>query len=336
MKKMIIAALAISVACVPLFSGCGSGKVNYTLSEEGGKHYTVSCSGLSSLTGEYEIPAYFGEGEAYAPVTAIAAEGFANTRFSKITVPDTVTEIGTAAFSYCYSLKTVEFADGIKLENFSHGLFANSSALESIKVPSAVKEIDALAFFNCDSLSSVDLGGAEKIGARAFSECAALESVTLPDALVSIGDMAFYRSGLKYVTLPASLADTVTVDADGKETVVRGLGYAAFNSCTSLETVKIENGLKVISSAAFANCTALKEIHFPLSVEEVQGAYYADGVFRYGHAFYGDTALTDVYYDGSEEQWKDIKIETKSVYEGNTTMTNNAILNAVKHYKPDA
>lgn len=334
MKKLtaIISASAVLALCAPALSGCGRGKVNFTLSEEGGRHYIVSCSGLTGLYGEYEIPAYYGEGDDYAPVTVIADEGFSGTRFSKITVPETVTEIGTAAFSFCNSLETVEFADGIKIENFSRGLFGESTALQEIKIPDSVKTLDGLTFKNCTSLSSVTMTGVEVIGVRAFNGCTALESITLPSSLVTIGTMAFYGSGLKSVEIPSSVHDTLTVGSDGKETVEYGLGYASFNNCLSLESVKIGNGIKVIPSGAFGYCLALKEIYIPLSVEEVQGAYYEGLTLRYGHAFYADTALTDVYYEGTEERWKDIKIETKNVYESNMTMDNTALIGAVKHY----
>lgn len=333
MKKLtaIISAIAMLAISAPAFSGCGSGKVNYTLSEEGGKHYIVSCSGFG-LDGEYEIPAYYGEEgtDNYAPVTEIAAEGFASSGFSKITVPETVTEIGVAAFSFCNSLKAVEFNDGIQLEKFSHGLFGESVSLQEIKIPDSVKTLDGLVFKGCKRLSSVIMSGVETIGVRAFEGCTALESIAFPSTLTTIGDRAFFRAGLKSVEIPDSVHDITKTDGD-KETVVKGLGYAAFNYCLKLESAKIGNGVKVISSGAFGYCTALKEVYIPLSVKEVQGAYYEDGAFRCGHAFYGDTALTDVYYDGTAEQWKDIKIETKTVYE-NMTMDNSALVNAAKHY----
>lgn len=339
MKKttaLILASVASLAACASVFSGCGSGKVNYTLSEEGGKHYIVSCSGLSGLSGEYEIPAYYGEGENYAPVTVIANEGFSTTSFRKIKVPETVTEIGVAAFSFCNSLETVEFAEGIKLEKFSHGMFGESRSLKEIKIPDSVTTLEGLVFSGCKRLESVTMNSVETIGFRAFESCTALENISLPSALTTIGAMAFYGSGLKNVEIPASVCDKVMLNSEGKETTVRGLGYASFSNCSKLEKVTIANGLKVISSAAFGYCRSLKEIYIPLSVEEVQGAYYSNGSFRYGHAFYGDTALTDVYFEGTEEQWNDIKIDKSKVNENSISMDNSALIGAEKHFKPNA
>lgn len=334
MKKVtaIFLSTITLASCTAGLSACGGDGIKFVLSEEGGKHYTVSCSALSSQTGEYEIPAYYGEGENYAPVTAIADEGFSGTRFTKIKVPATVTQIGNAAFSYCNLLETVEFDEGIQLEKFSHGLFGKSVNLKNIKIPDSVTTLEGLVFSDCTSLSSVELAGVESIGVRAFYNCTALEEITLPDTLARIDSLAFYCSGLTSVSLPDSVRDTETGEGEDKQ-VVYGLGYGAFNNCLKLESVKIGSGIKVIPSGAFGYCIALKEIYIPLSVQEIQGALYDKLEFKHGHAFYADKALTDVYFEGTAEQWKDIKIETKAAYENNMTMDNSALMNATKHYK---
>ena len=247
MKKLSLVLLSSAIAftfTAPLFAGCGGGEVNFTLSEEGGKHYVVSCSGLTgNLSGEYEIPAYFGEGENYAPVTEIAEQGFSGTGFSKITVPETVTKIGTAAFSFSYSLTTVVFKDGIKLDSFSHGMFGECRSFESIVFPDSVVTMEGLVFSGCQNLKSVTLSdNLTEIGVRAFENCVSLEGIIFPSSLKNIGTGAFYNTGLKEIELPASLTDT-----EDK----RGIGYSAFNSCTKLESVKIEGGVTTISSGAF-------------------------------------------------------------------------------------
>lgn len=334
MKKItaIILATSICAVCAPALSGCGGGDVTFTLSEEGGKHYIVSFNGMSSPYGEYEIPAYYGEGDSYAPVTEIAEQGFSNTYYSKIKVPATVTKIGTAAFSFCYSLESVEFAEGIQLETLSHGMFGASAGLKEIKIPDSVKTIEGLVFYGCTSLSSVTMNSVETIGREAFEDCTALEEISLPSTLTTIGTMAFYNSGLKSVEIPDSVRDIVNVDGEGNESTVYGLGFSSFNSCVNLESVKVGKGVKTIPSGAFGYCLALKEIYLTPSLNEVQGAYYENGSFVYGHAFYYCSALTDLYFDGSEEQWKNIKINTDNLYSNGITLDNSAIIKAAKHY----
>lgn len=330
MKKItaiVLAATASLALCAPAFSGCSVGNVQFTYSEEGGSpHYIVSFVGISSPQGEYEIPAYYGEN---IPVTEIAEEGFAATNYKKITVPETVKKIGRMAFSYCTGLESVEFAQGIELDNISVGLFYGSMRLARVSLPDSVKEVEGYAFYGCSHLSEVNLGSIEQIGHRAFAECKSLEQITLPSTLQAIASLAFYKSGLKEIEIPDSVKDVVTEDGDGNETTTPGLGIGAFLNCTSLESAKIGSGIKRIPSGAFGNCPSLKEIYIPLSVTEVDGKDSASNV---GHAFYGDTALTDVYYEGSQEQWNVIRINPDDIYYNGVQMNNKALINAEKHF----
>ena len=333
MKKMtaiILGAIASLTVAAPALSGCGSDGLKFVLSEDG-SHYTVSYSGFSSPSGECEIPAYYGDDN--IPVTEIADEGFASTRYSKIKIPATITEIGTAAFSFCYSLESVEFADGIELDTLKQGTFGKCSRLKEIKIPDSVTAIGALVFSGCTELTNVTLGSVESIGPRAFEECTALEEITFPSTLTSIGDFAFYFSGLKEIEIPGSITDKVTQDESGKDKTVYGLGTGAFYVCNALESVKICEGVKTIPSGAFGYCTSLKEIHIPLSVEKIMGITYKDGALHAGHAFWGCTALADIYYAGSEEQWRAINIDYNGTYEGGVEMNNDALKNAQRHYK---
>lgn len=327
MKKTIAVLIAVAalVLSVPAISGCGE-EASYTLSEEGGKHYIVDCSSGTGR-GEFVIPAYFGEGEDYAPVTEIASEGFAGTDYSKIHVPATIEKIGNAAFAFCNLLESVEFEEGSGIEEISHGAFGNSTALKEVRLPESVKKIGALAFTGCTNLASVELPEVEYIGIRAFENCTALESVVLPDTLKQIDERAFVSCGLKSITIPDSVSDTYEED-----TLVRGLGFGAFEDCVSLESATIGEGITVISSGAFGYCIALKEVYIPISVKEIDGAYYENNKLRYAHPFYSNIAMTDVYFEGSEEQWNLIKIATDTRSEGGVTIDNKALLNAQKHY----
>ena len=209
-------------------------------------------------------------------------------------------------------------------------MFGASTKLKEIKIPDSVKTLEGLVFYGCSGLSSVTMNSVESIGREAFEECTALQQITLPSTLTTIGAMAFYNSGLKSVEIPGSVHDTATTDGEGNESTVYGLGYAAFNSCIYLESVKIANGVETIPSGAFGYCIALKEIYIPLSVKEVQGAYYSsDGSYLFGHAFYGDTALINVYYEGTEEEWKGIDIDSTKI----SGQDNSALINAAKHYE---
>ncbi len=71
-----------------------------------------------------------------SPVTSIDYGAFANTDIEKVTIPNTVTSIGTSAFENCSSLKNVS-------------------------IPASVTKIGANAFKNCTALTVIDFNGTQ-------------------------------------------------------------------------------------------------------------------------------------------------------------------------------
>ena len=71
-----------------------------------------------------------------------------------------------------------------------------------------------------------------------------------------------------------------------------------FQNCSSLTSVVIPNGVTNIEPGAFYLCTKLTNATIPASVNEI-----------WNEAF-EKSNLTDVYYGGSENQWKQIHITT--------------------------
>lgn len=101
-------------------------------------------------------------------IFSLAAASFAENRtIEKITVPDTVYNIGKGAFNGCWNLKEVV-------------------------LPSSIKVIEANAFLNCNKLESINLEeGLIHIGETAFKNCASLKSITIPSTVGKIDDEAF-------------------------------------------------------------------------------------------------------------------------------------------------
>lgn len=339
MKKLLAAILtaALAFGCVTLFAGC-SASIGYILNEDedGNKYYTVYCSGYSAaLDGELVIPSYYGEEEegTYAPVTEIAAQAFANSGYTKVTIPSTITVIGNAAFAYCYKLQEVVFEDGIQLSSIPRGMFGYCSRLDNVILPDSVTSVGAMSFYYCESLSSVTLPeGLTEIGAEAFEACTSLSYITLPESLTTVGALAFYSSGLKEIVIPENVCDRVYETEDSSATEY-GLGLGAFHSCQSLERAVVLGKIETLRSGVFGYCIAMTEIYLPETITCIEGAMYdSNGDFYCGHAFHSDSALEDVYFAGTEEQWNSIDIVTASVSSSGVTYDNSAVVNAEKHY----
>lgn len=67
---------------------------------------------------------------------------------------------------------------------------------------------------------------------------------------------------------------------------------------TSLESVSIPEGIKIIQNNAFAGCTNLTQVTIPLSVEAIRYA-----------AFFNCSKLKVINYAGTRNQWFSIKKE---------------------------
>ena len=94
-----------------------------------------------------------------------------------MTIPNSVTSIGDAAFGGCSSLTSVTIPNSVT--SIGDYAFNNCTSLTSVTIPNSVKSIGFLAFYNCSSLTSVTIGeSVTSIGDYAFEECSSLTSIT--------------------------------------------------------------------------------------------------------------------------------------------------------------
>lgn len=148
-------------------------------------------------------------------VITVCTNAFDNSNVVTVNVPDSVEEIGSRAFDYCSSLKSINFGNGLKsigtyafcdcsslesivipdsVENIGSSAFSNCSSLESIVIPNSVESIQDYVFTSCTNLKSVDFGtGVKTISSYAFDDCSSLESIIIPDNVESIQGYAFDR-----------------------------------------------------------------------------------------------------------------------------------------------
>ena len=186
-----------------------SNLLDFKLNDDG---ETYSVNGIGEFTDtELIIPAsYNGK-----PVTSIRDSVFAgNSNIRRVSIPNTVTNIGTNAFARCQKL--IEFivqSGNNEYKTISGNLYTVDNRLvqycigktnETFEIPSGTIGVGIWAFGACVHLKNVTINnGASFIGSWAFDGCTNLTKITIPKTILTIapysfrncGELAIYYSG---------------------------------------------------------------------------------------------------------------------------------------------
>lgn len=116
------------------------------------------------------------------------------TTMKSVVIPESVTNIGNAAFYGCTGLTQITIPDSVT--NIGAYAFEGCTNLTEIKLPSRLPIIRLGTFINCSSLTNITIpDGVVRIGDEAFRGCTGLTTVTMPDSATEFGSSVFANCG---------------------------------------------------------------------------------------------------------------------------------------------
>lgn len=129
------------------------------------------------------------------------------TQLSSVSMPNSVTNIGSVAFTNCTGLTTVTMSDNVT--SIGIGAFSGCYGLTSITIPSGVTRIENGVFGDCRSLTSITIpSGVTAIGDYAFNGCFSMASITVEATTPpTLGTSVFDNTNNCPIYVPAESVD---------------------------------------------------------------------------------------------------------------------------------
>lgn len=228
-----------------------------------GKLMAIATSGMT----EYIVP---------ENVTTIGGSSMSSgSNLTSIIIPEGVTTIEGSSIQSCEGITSISLPQSLtnlgdwnftqtcyKLQNFS-GKFASSDG-RCLIVNGTMK-----AFAHAGLTEYVVPNEVTEIGNGVFYYCSSLISITLPENITSIGQDAFYLSGITHISIPVT---------------TKSLGRSSFQSCGSLTEISIPANVESISDLVFNGCKNLAKVMVNITTP-----------FEIGYRVFDDTNNCPIY-----------------------------------------
>lgn len=176
--------------------------------------------------------------EIVSPIQRIADRAFEYCAFSRFTVPDTVTSLGSS-------------------------VFAGNDSLLWLEVPESVTQIDRGALDGCSQMTVIGKAGSY---VETYAKQEGLPFTTKPNYDIGREDFVIENGILRQYT--GSGGDVVL------PTGVTMIGSRAFADCDTLRSVTFSDTVRRVDQTAFYNCPNLEWIQFSASVETLSVYWY--------------------------------------------------------------
>jgi hypothetical protein len=231
-----------------------------------------SCTNLTGITVDESNPVYSSlDGVLFNKDKTVLIQ-CPGGKTGAYTIPDSVTNIGSAAFSSCIRLTSVTIGSGVI--SIGNGIFYNCVSLTSVTIPGSVASIGIRAFDSCTNLEGVYfLGHAPSLGSNVFYGDNKATVYYLPETGIweaTFGGRPAVLLPYTYTTTDGAISITGYTGSGGAVTIpdsinglpVTGIADWAFSDCTNLTSITIPASNISIGNWAFAGCINLTGVYF--------------------------------------------------------------------------
>lgn len=239
-----------------------------------GDSATVTYTGVEKL-GPYTFPVSDYSGTVIVPdsvqyegnwyhVTEVGNNAFQQSYVRSVTLPESVTKIGTDAFRSATDLQSINIPSGVTY--IEDKTFAGCNSLPVIN---GIRYADTYLLATTDKTQSnyTISEGTKWIAEEAFKDCSAATSITLPSSILSIGTSVF--RGCTSLT-------SVTIENNPRYTSVDGILYTAaldtilcYPSGREEEDIVIPDHVTVVAAGAYVDNTHIKSLQVPENVTKI-------------------------------------------------------------------
>ena len=297
-------------------SGTCEDDLTWTLDDEG----TLTISGTGAMTdfvARLDTPWYRNRSSIMSVViedgvTSIGKNAFGDCScLASVVIPASVTSIGSVAFEACSALTEITIPASVTtIGSFAFNLTPATLSLSPENTAFSLADgvlftADGteLVWYPCSKTdaSYVVPDGVTMLRAGAFANVN-LASITLSSSVRNLAVSTFYGSNAALTEINVAEDNTVFCSVDGvlfsKDKTV-----LAHYPQGKVGAYEIPSGVTRIFGYAFDHARQLTEVTIPASMATI-----GDNVFRFC------TALTDVNYGGTQEQWNAITIGSGNQY----------------------
>ena len=256
------------------------------------------------------------------PVVSIGQSVFPDSNnITQILIPNTIKSIVIESFNNCYNLVNIEVAPGNQYyKSIAGNLYSGKGTClfqyaigkkdEYFAVPNFVERIYTYAFAGCQSLKRVDFTNKlGDIGSYAFYECGSLETVDIPDGVFEIGSCAFAKCyNLKEFTVSEKNKNYLAIDGHLYSFKGRCLVQYALNA--ESDTFYMSKDIVRIEEMAFLGANNLSNVYYNGTIEDWCNIFFynymSNPMYSAEHFFIKDS--NEQFYELTNLQLQDLDV----------------------------